>query len=174
MQESSNRTAGRIFFILIVLILIGSSLLFITGPLLFMQFSNNKKENCTVEVQAQVIEMVSKQSASRVKRNGRTRTTTTTVYAPKVTFTDEKGVTHTVTHDSYSNPPVCEPGDIVRVLYDPNDPDSILLPDHDKSFTGFLSVFIVIGVLELLIPIAMIAGSIKMSRKKKAEADIFQ
>lgn len=168
-DSARNEQKSSKLGILLMLIPFFWGLMFIGGPLLMLGFDHQKEKTCTVEAQAYVVELISKKSTTHTTRNGHRRTHTTTVYAPVVSFTDENGIERTETSNSFSNPPVCEPGETVRILYDPNDPSNLYLPDREKSITGFLLPFIVIGAGAMGFSTFLIIKVIKAANRAKRE-----
>lgn len=167
---SNSRGSGCGIIALIMLIPILSGLTFIAGALVFYALDARSVKTCTAETQAVVVDFESKQvTKHKTYRRHRRKTSRSkvTVYAPVVTFTDENGKEHTVTSTFYSDPPVCNEGDTVKLCYDPTDPDNIYLPDFDKPNQTILIPFMVIGALQIAFGVFMLIKVSAAKRRKR-------
>lgn len=155
-QPVPDRKRGANILTFIMLVPLFWGILFIFIPVVFIGINNKTVKSCTVEAQGYVVSMESKKSTSHSRKNGHRRTTTTTVFAPVVTYTDENGTEHTEKRKAYSNPPICETGDTVRILYDPNDFGNFYLPDNEKGQNFGAIPFVMIGVGMIIFAVAVI------------------
>lgn len=116
----------------LIIFLITLWLFFFIGlPLLLTGVMNKQRGKCTASAQGKVVDFAEDVFDPGTDEHGRSQRTT--VYAPVVTFTTQDGKEYTSTSRSYDPGSRCRVGDTVRVLYDPNDPSNIFLPDHDKK-----------------------------------------
>lgn len=153
---------GRMILILVSSLFLLLGVTFSIIPFMLDRAADKKLERCTAEVQALVTDLVAKEFDSDDDYNA------SAGYAPVLTFTDENGRERTVHSTVYSYPPVCEKGDTVRILYDPNDPSTFVLPDNDDAFSIVSRVFRFIGAIQTVVAIILLAVAIAAKKRKEA------
>ncbi len=92
-----------------------------------------------------------------VKTNGRVieivRHPHKNIYTPKYRFSDEKGVTYTDVHNTYSRPPVYDMGEPVEVLYHPQFPQKSVIDDGSVHDYFFHALIFLSGLIPFLMAI---------------------
>lgn len=124
-------------------------MLFPTGQLLHIKLMT---KSCTVEVEAKVAELIDTELVTRDDGFDRVHIS----YAPVVEYTTLEGKEIRAKHFVYKAPPVCEVGETVRILYDPEDPQLFAMPDHDFKGSARHFLFSAFGIPIVMIGIKMI------------------
>lgn len=113
----------------------------------WMLYSNARQFVATaVTAEGTVVELV------------RSRSSDSTTYAPRVTFTDAQGRAHAFTSRTSSNPPAYHVGETVRVLYRAESPQQARIDGFFSLWGGALivgilgSVFALVGLGMVLVP----------------------
>lgn len=109
--------------------------------------------NCSVEVQATVVNFASTDIVT-TDAEGFDRVHTS--YAPIVRFTTEEGREIEAKHTVYKDAGICEVGDIVTILYDPDDPYTFSMPDYDFKYAWGYLIFIAGGIAILIVGIRLL------------------
>ncbi|MBP7176376.1 MAG: DUF3592 domain-containing protein [Thermoclostridium sp.] len=139
----SNRRGGAAA---LVIFLIVGVLFLIIGLRMYSSQQNFAKTGVTVE--ATVINIVSHKSSDSV------------TYRPEVEFRTKTGETIQVIHNMGSNPSKYKKGDVVNVIYSPDNPYEIMM---DSAFEKvvFPLTFIGLGGICCLVALGLVVGVVK-------------
>lgn len=136
----------------VLLFFIAVFIAFIIFVLFVMPFLNKgrqrrQQKKCTAEAIGMVVSFDGKLVEDHVTEYGQTQT----YYAPVIKFTAQDGKEYFAKSSSYHSSKNCRAGETVKVLYDPNDPTNIYLPDKDKgdllSENLLFAVILIAGVV---------------------------
>ncbi|MCM1269158.1 MAG: DUF3592 domain-containing protein [Ruminococcus flavefaciens] len=132
-----------IFFILF-------SIVFIIVGIVVLMIPKIKAQKCTESVRAEVVENLLVESSHR-SSSGHRRTSM--MYKPVFLFT-YNGKDYRVESKTSSDPPAFQPGEIVELKINPDDPTDFYAPsDKTTSFIGI--IFTAMGALFLIIGIVL-------------------
>lgn len=139
------------------------SVLFILIGMFVLFLPQMKSKKCTETVRAEVVENLSVKSRHKSVR-GHHRTNI--IYKPVFSFT-YNGKDYCVESKTSSNPPAFQPGEIVELKINPNNPTDFYAPsDKTTSFIGI--IFTAMGALFMIVGILLLIYS-KKSEKKGTE-----
>lgn len=113
-------------------------------PLVIKGFMGNQNKNCSVEAEGYVTEFDVWETENGI------------FYAPVVRFTAEDGKQYESTYASYSADKICAENSTINILYDPDDPSRIVLPDYKKSEAFSDIIFMLPGIILLIMGISML------------------
>lgn len=128
--DKANAVLGKISHAAVIikaLPLIVFGILILLFTFFINGLSNRYTKNCTVEADGYVVsfdEWVTKDDNNKETLIG---------YAPVVRFTAEDGKQYESIYSTYSSDKICEENTAIRILYDPEDPSKIDLPDFKKN-----------------------------------------
>lgn len=143
MYRTNNPKIVGIFFILF-------SILFIIVGIVVLMIPKIKAQKCTESVRAEVVENLLVESSHR-SSSGHRRTSM--MYKPVFLFT-YNGKDYRVESKTSSDPPAFQPGEIVELKINPDDPTDFYAPsDKTTSFIGI--IFTAMGALFLIIGIVL-------------------
>lgn len=158
-EPKKRRGHNKIGCYVLVELLLG--VLIIAFPIMNMSVERSGFENCTVEVQG----VVTNFKTDTVTFDGEYGTEEKTSYTPVVRYTTLDGIEYEVAHSISKEFAVCEVGETVRILYDPEDPTFFKMPDHDKKGTwGYL----MISAFGMCIALHALSLMLKMRLRPKA------
>lgn len=141
--KTNNPKIVGIFFILF-------SILFIIVGIVVLMIPKIKAQKCTESVRAEVVENLLVESSHR-SSSGHRRTSM--MYKPVFLFT-YNGKDYRVESKTSSDPPAFQPGEIVELKINPDDPTDFYAPsDKTTSFIGI--IFTAMGALFLIIGIVL-------------------
>lgn len=75
-------------------------------------------------------------------------------YAPRIRFTESSGRVIEATSSTSSSPPKYQPGDVIKILYDPNTPQDVRTTDW-FSLWGLATIGLSIGGFTILFTLAV-------------------
>jgi len=137
------------------------------GVFLFYQ-KDTGFEQMGVSASGTVIDLIRKRSI-RTNSQG----TDTIIYSPVVQFIDLHGKTQMLYSRSGSNPPVYRRGEIVTVLYDPDNPEFAVIDDWQSDISKIIPA--VIGLIFSLIGLCTFLFAIyhrlKQAKENKVDSD---
>ncbi|HEZ7985871.1 MAG TPA: DUF3592 domain-containing protein [Ruminococcus sp.] len=143
------------------------SVLFIMIGIFVLFLPQIKSKKCTETVIAEVVENLSYESSHR-SRNGHRRTNT--MYKPVFSFT-YNGKDYCVESKTSSDPPAFQPGEIVELKINPNNPTDFYAPsDKTTSFIGI--IFTAMGALFMIVGIGLLIYGKKNETKNTEFNDI--
>lgn len=141
--KTNNPKIVGIFFILF-------SILFIIVGIVVLMIPKIKAQKCTESVRAEVVENLLVESSHK---SGSGHRRTSTMYKPVFSFT-YNGKDYLVESKTSSDPPAFQPGEIVELKINPDDPTDFYAPsDKTTSFIGI--IFTAMGALFLIIGIVL-------------------
>lgn len=142
MYRTNNPKIVGIFFILF-------SILFIIVGIVVLMIPKIKAQKCTESVRAEVVENLPVESSHR-SNSGRHRTSV--MYKPVFSFT-YNGKDYLVESKTSSDPPAFQPGEIVELKINPDDPTDFYAPSNKTTsfigiiFTAMGALFLIIGIV---------------------------
>lgn len=160
--DKANAALGKITYAATIikavpLIIIGT--LIILFNLLVNGLSSSQTKNCTVEAEGYVVSFDEWVTTDDDDNGSRTS------YAPVVKFTAEDGKEYTSTYSHYQSTPICAEGVKINILYDPDDPSKIALPDFEKNKPLRDLLFMLPGIILLIAGLSML----KKAKRLKGE-----
>lgn len=123
-----SKKRSKVFLCIIVLFLIFLLFAAVVLPFLAKGAQTHRRKKCTAETIGVVVSF-----ADKVVEDHVSDLPNQTYYAPVIMFTTQDGEERLAISNSYRSSKNCRAGETVKVLYDPNDPTNIYLPDKDKG-----------------------------------------
>lgn len=137
----------------------GCGLIVASAVALTMSFFNYRHVNAFVN-------SASRAQATVTRLIERSGTDSGKIYYPVFTFEDSKGKTHRIDSSSGSYPPAYKVGDIVTVLYRPEQPDHAI-PDNFFDLRGWCVMLGGFGIVDLVIGVGMLFLAFSVRRRNK-------
>lgn len=160
----NTKKAKSLLSLIMVLPSLGFGILIIGFTILSNVLMDHQSKSCTAEAEGIVIEY-----KTWVTKDSETNTTSTS-YAPIVRFTAENGKEYESASTSYTSFSVVGKkypiGSKQKLLYDPDDPENIVLPDQRKDSKKFDIIFVIPGII-------MIISAIVILRKAKKQKALY-